>query len=65
LEPVETLKKFELDGDNTSVLAVNEELKALPWGIVWDMLCERSGKPTGREWIEDAKRYEAEITSKR
>ncbi|MDD6263205.1 MAG: L-rhamnose isomerase [Clostridiales bacterium] len=65
LEPIETLKKFELDGDNTSVLAVNEELKSLPWGIVWDMLCERSGKPSGREWIEDAKRYEAEITSKR
>ena len=65
LEPMAELKAFELNGDNTSVLAVNEDLKTLPWGAVWNMLCARDGKPTGREWLEDCKRYEADVTIKR
>jgi L-rhamnose isomerase len=65
LEPVGLLKQLERDGDNTSVLALSEELKSLPWGIVWDVLCEKAGKPVGRAWLDDAKVYEAEVTSKR
>ncbi len=65
LEPIADLKAYELAGDNTSVLAVNEDLKTLPWGAVWNMLCARDGKPTGREWLEDCKRYEADVTIKR
>ena len=59
------LKKYELEGDNTSVLAMTEELKSLPWGIVWDYLCEKTGKYAGRTWLDETKKYEAEVTSKR
>ena len=65
LEPVDLLKQAEINGDNTAVLALNEELKSLPWGIVWDHLCEKTGKPVGRAWLDETKRYEAEVTSKR
>ncbi len=65
LEPVDLLKKYEIDGDNTSVLAITEELKSLPWGIVWDYLCEKTGKYAGRTWLDETKKYEAEVTSKR
>ena len=65
LEPVEMLKKFENEGDSSSVLAVSEELKALPWGSVFDYMCAVNSVPAGQEWIAAAKAYEAEVMSKR
>ena len=65
LEPVALLKQCETSGDNTSVLALTEELKSLPWGIVWDYLCEKTGKYVGRTWLDETKKYEAEVTMKR
>jgi L-rhamnose isomerase len=65
LEPVELLKQLEVSGDNTSVLALQEELKALPWGSVWDYLCQMQNVPVGRSWLDEVKAYEAEVTSKR
>lgn len=65
LEPVEMLKKFELEGDYTSRLAYLEELKTLPFYAVWDRYCEMQGVPTGDKWIGDVKKYEADILSKR
>ncbi len=65
LEPVQLLKTAEQNEDHTSVLALTEELKSLPWGIVWDYLCEKTGKSVGRAWLDETKRYEAEVTSKR
>ena len=65
LEPAAMLKQCEANGDNTSVLALSEELKSLPWGIVWDYLCEKTGKYAGRTWLDETKKYEAEVTSKR
>jgi L-rhamnose isomerase len=51
LEPTELLKKYERDGDFTRRLAVSEEIKALPFGLVWDMYCEMSGVKT-YDWLE-------------
>lgn len=65
LEPVEMLKKFELEGDYTSRLAYLEELKTLPFYAVWDRYCEMQGVPTGDKWIGDVKKYEADVLSKR
>ena len=65
LEPSDALKKYENDGDRTSLLAISEELKSLPWGAVWDYLCETQNVPAGRLWLDETKKYEAEVTSKR
>lgn len=52
LRPIEDMKKMELEGNTTKRLAMIEELKTMPFGLVWDYFCESQGVP-GREWIRD------------
>ena len=61
LEPADMLKAAEAAGDTTSRLALTEEYKSYPFGIVWEMLCERAGVP-GANWLDDCKAYEREVT---
>lgn len=65
LEPVETLKKLEAEGDNSSRLAIQQELLTMPMGAVWDEFCERCGVPVSMKWLEEAKKYEREVAMKR
>ncbi len=65
LEPIETLRKLEADGDYTARLALLEELKTLPFGAVWDHYLAGLGIPVGRDWIGAIKTYENEALSKR
>jgi len=65
LEPVEMLQKFELEGDYTSRLAYLEELKTLPFGLVWNAYCDMQGVPAGDSWIPMMKKYEADVLSAR
>ncbi|WP_276352041.1 L-rhamnose isomerase [Cohnella caldifontis] len=65
LEPVEALKKAELEGDYTTRLALSEEFKSYPFGAVWDYYCEKMGVPARESWIADVKRYEKEVLLKR
>ena len=65
LEPIETLRKLEADGDYTARLALLEELKTLPFGAVWDHYLAGLGIPVGRDWIGAIKTYENEVLSKR
>lgn len=65
LEPTDKLRALEAEGDNTSRLALLEELKALPLGLVWEEYCRRSNVPAGRAWLDEVKRYEQSVLSKR
>jgi len=65
LEPIDTLRKLENDGDFTSRLALLEEARTMPFGAVWDAYCERQGAPVGAAWLEEVKRYEKDVLSKR
>jgi L-rhamnose isomerase len=65
LEPAELLGKFEQDGDYTCRLAMLEELKTMPFGIVWDYYCTKSDVPAGQTWLEEIKNYEVNVTNKR
>lgn len=65
LEPVEMLQKFEAEGDYTSRLAYLEEIKTLPFGLVWDAYCDMQEVPVGDKWISEMKRYETEVLSER
>ena len=65
LEPTETLKKLEAEGDNSSRLALQQELLTLPFGAIWDEFCERQNVPVGVKWLEMAKQYEKDVLSKR
>jgi L-rhamnose isomerase len=65
LEPAVRLRKLEAEGDYTSRLALLEEAKLLPYGAVWDFYCESQGTPAGLAWLEESRRYDAEVLAKR
>jgi len=63
LEPTALLQGHESKGNFTSRLAMQERLKSLPWGSVWDELCSRLG--VADDWMSDIKQYEASVLSLR
>jgi L-rhamnose isomerase len=65
LEPIKQLRAAELAGDFTTRLALQEEARALPFGAVWDAYCEQQGVPIGNAWLDEVKRYELEVQSRR
>ncbi len=65
LEPTDHLRKLEAEGDYTSRLALQEEIKTLPFGSVWDFYCLDAGVPVGEQWLAEVKRYEKDVLSKR
>jgi L-rhamnose isomerase len=65
LDPTELLKMADASGRGHERLALMEHAKAMPWGAVWDMLCERDGVPAGESWLADVSNYEAEVLSLR
>jgi L-rhamnose isomerase len=65
LEPVETLRRLEAEGDATARLALLEELKTLPFGAIWDHYCQSRDVPPGRDWLAEVRAYERDVLSKR
>jgi L-rhamnose isomerase len=65
LDPSAGMKAAENAGKGHERLALMENARALPWGAVWDELCERDGVPPGAKWLKDVARYEKQIQSKR
>lgn len=58
LEPREMLKSYELEGDFSSRLALQEELKSMPFSAVWDEYCVRKNVPVGMDFMGVIKAYE-------
>lgn len=65
LQPTETLRTLQDHADYTKLLIMNEELKTLPFGTVWETWCEREGVATDGEWYTDINAYEDEILKER
>jgi L-rhamnose isomerase len=65
LEPIDTLKQAELEGDYTTRLALMEEFKSYPFGAVWDYYCAKMGVPVREQWLAEVKAYEKEVLLKR
>jgi L-rhamnose isomerase len=65
LDPSARLRAAEAAGRGHERLALMEHAKALPWGAVWDELCERDGVPAGADWLREVSRYERRVLSKR
>lgn len=65
LEPIDQLRAFEQDGDYTSRLAMLEELKTLPFGVVWDYYCLQQDVPVGSAWLDVVKEYEKDVLFRR
>ena len=65
LSPIDTLKDAESTGDFTTRLAVTEEMKAYPFGAVWEFYCQQQNVPAGTEWLTEVKDYEQKILTER
>lgn len=65
LEPGARLEEYESEGRYFERLAVQEELKSMPWGAVWDMFCLENDVPAGDGYIKDILDYESKVTSGR
>ena len=65
LEPTEQLREFEIAGDNTSRLAMFEELKTMPFGSVWDYFCAKHEAGVGFAWMAGIKQYERAVLALR
>ena len=64
LEP-QNLKELQ-DKDNfTKLMVIQEEIKTLPFGDVWNEYCRRCGKPLDGEWFAAVEKYESEELIKR
>jgi L-rhamnose isomerase len=65
LEPFETLKQYEIDADFSSRLALQEELKSMPYSSVWDYYCMKQHVPIGMDFMNIIKDYDKKELSKR
>ena len=46
-------------------MAYLEELKGMPWNMLYNYYCNKQGVPVGDAYIREIHAYESEITSKR
>ena len=65
LQPQAQLKKLQDEGNWTELMVVQEEMKTMPFGEIWDEYCARCGKPADGQWFAQIKQYEQEVLSKR
>jgi len=65
LDPSVKLRAAEVAGRGHERLAIMEQARALPWGAVWDELCERDGVPPAAKWLAEVNRHEKTVQSKR
>lgn len=65
LQPNDQLKKLQDEGNWTKLMVMQEELKTMPFGEVWDAYCAACGKPVDGAWFPKIEQYEAEVLSTR
>lgn len=65
LEPNSELKKLQDEGNWTKLMVMQEELKTMPFGEIWEEYCRSCNKPVDGDWFSVIEKYEAEVQSKR
>ena len=63
LQPNDKLQALQNEGDLTSLMVLQEELKTAPMGDIWDEYLRREGVDS--DYITEVKKYEKEVLSKR
>ncbi len=63
--PNELLTKLQNENQLTELQVMQDELKTMPFGDIWEEYCRQSGVKADREWFDEIKKYEAEVLSKR
>ena len=63
--PNEMLAQLQNEGRLTELMVMQEEVKMLPFGDIWEHYCETEGVAAGTEWFKEIEEYEKEVLSKR
>jgi L-rhamnose isomerase len=65
LTPWHLLTMAQDNYDHTRVLALQEEVKVLPWNEVWAAYCQEVGCLDEHAWFEEVLKYEKEVLERR
>lgn len=65
LEPKELLHQIEQEQNYTKRLVYIEELKSLPFGLIYDYICLKDNKPVGLDYLKEIEAYEFSLKGKR
>ena len=65
LMPHEKLRRLQREERYTELMALQEALKTLPMGVIWEEYCARQGVPADDAWIDTVLTYEKEVLLKR
>ena len=63
--PNDELRALQNAGNFTKLMVLQEELKTMPFGDVWNEYCRRCGKPCDGDWFKEIEDYEEKVLSKR
>ena len=65
LQPNAEMKKAQDQGNWTKLMVMQEEMKTMPFGEIWEEYCRVCGKPADGEWYPVIEKYEEEVQSMR
>jgi len=65
LDPSARLQQLEAAGDNAGRLALMDEMKTMPFGAVWDRLCDIAKTPADRAWQAAVNAYADRVLARR
>lgn len=65
LQPDTQLKALQDESNFTKLMVMQEEIKTMPFGDVWDEYCALCNAPKDGEWYADVEKYEKEVMEKR
>jgi len=52
-------------GNWTELMVIQEELKTMPFGEIWEAYCRVCHAPADGQWLAEVKQYETEVLNKR
>lgn len=65
ITPNDMLRKLQEEGNMTRLMVMQEEMKTLPFGDIWEKYCEECGVAADESWLDDVLAYEKEILAVR
>ncbi|MBE7033750.1 MAG: L-rhamnose isomerase, partial [Ruminococcaceae bacterium] len=63
--PNAELKKLQDENRLTELIVMQEEVKTLPFGDIWEEYCTRCGVIADNSWFKEVEKYEKEVLLKR
>ena len=65
LQPNAEMTKLQDAGNWTKLMVLQEEMKTMPFGDVWEEYCKVCGKPADGQWFAKIEEYEKNVLSRR